>query len=337
MLTIDGSQGEGGGQILRTSLALAAITGQAVRIENIRANRAKPGLRQQHLTAVQAIAQVCQAETTGVKLSSRQLTFSPGAVQSGDYRFDIGTAGSTTLVLQTILPPLVLAETPSTVTISGGTHNPMAPPVEFLQQAFLPIVNRLGPTVELHLERPGFYPIGGGKVFAMIQPVRHLAPLTLLERGELRQVVGVALVAGLPKDIGQRELAVVQDRLGWPWEQLEVNHIAQGCGRGNCLTLSLKYEQVAEVVTGFGEKGLPAEKVAGDACAAVESYLAHDAPVGEHLADQLLLPLALAGQGTFISGPLSQHTKTNIDVIERFLPVTFTAEKLDRQRVRISV
>jgi RNA 3'-terminal phosphate cyclase (ATP) len=161
MLTIDGSQSEGGGQVLRSSLALSLVTGRPFAIENIRAGRKKPGLLRQHLTAVLAAAEVSAAEVEGAALASRRLLFRPGRVRAGDYAFRVGTAGSATLVLQTVLPALLLAEGESTLTLEGGTHNPMAPPVDFLENAYLPLVNRLGPRVKVQLVRPGFYPAGG--------------------------------------------------------------------------------------------------------------------------------------------------------------------------------
>ena len=186
MLTIDGSLGEGGGQILRSSLALSLVTGKPFVIENIRANRKKPGLMRQHLSAVRAAAEVSQARVEGAELGSTRLTFCPGTVRAGDYAFDVGSAGSATLVLQTVLPALLLAEGESNLTLRGGTHNPMAPPFDFLAKSYLPLVNRLGPTVEARLVRPGFYPVGRGEFSVRIQPARQLGRLELTDRGEIR-------------------------------------------------------------------------------------------------------------------------------------------------------
>ncbi|MFN7134491.1 MAG: RNA 3'-terminal phosphate cyclase, partial [Myxococcales bacterium] len=185
MLTIDGSMGEGGGQIIRTSLACALITGKSFRITKIRARRAKPGLMRQHLTAVRAAAEIGDAEVTGAEVGSSELTFRPGKLRAGDYHFAIGTAGSTTLVLQTVLPALLMASGPSSVVLEGGTHNPMAPTYDFLERCFLPLVERLGPRVSTRLERPGFYPAGGGRWSVQLAPA-PLKGFELLERGELR-------------------------------------------------------------------------------------------------------------------------------------------------------
>src|SRR5436305_3346353 len=186
MLTIDGSEGEGGGQILRTSLALSLVTGQPFRMERIRAKRQKPGLLKQHLTAVEAAKTVGCAEVEGAALSSQTLEFRPGPVTPGNYRFAVGTAGSATLVLQTLLPALLTAAGHSTPTLEGGTHNPMAPPFDFLQKSFMPLIHRMGPSVELKLRRPGFYPAGGGQFHARIEPVKKLSRLDLFDRGSVR-------------------------------------------------------------------------------------------------------------------------------------------------------
>src|SRR5262245_60469773 len=206
MHTIDGSRGEGGGQILRTSLALSMITGTPVRIVNIRARRAKPGLMRQHLTAVQAAAGVSKARVEGAAVGSREIVFTPSTVTPGNHHFSIGTAGSTTLILQTVLPALILASGPSHLVLEGGTHNPMAPPFEFLDRAFLPLLRRMGPAVDVTLERAGFYPAGGGRLSVTVQPVGHLQGFDLLERGDLRNQRGIVLLANLPAHIADREL-----------------------------------------------------------------------------------------------------------------------------------
>jgi RNA 3'-terminal phosphate cyclase (ATP) len=174
VIEIDGSFGEGGGQILRSSLALAIVTGQPVRLSNIRAGRRKPGLMRQHLTAVNAAAAICGATVDGERIGATELTFTPGAVRAGEYQFSIGTAGSTTLVLQTVLLPLLTAGGPSRIVLEGGTHNPFAPPFDFLERAYLPLINRMGPNVRATLERPGFYPAGGGRIAIEIEPATGL-------------------------------------------------------------------------------------------------------------------------------------------------------------------
>lgn len=335
MITLDGSMGEGGGQVLRTSLALSMVTGQPFVIERIRAGRSKPGLARQHLTAVLAAAEICDAAVEGAELGSLRLAFRPGRVRAGDYQFAIGTAGSTTLVLQTILPALLAAETPSTVTLSGGTHNPLAPPFDFLQLAFLPVLRAMGASVELTLVRHGFAPAGGGSLVATIAPAR-LAAVQLLDRRPVRLPRARALLAQLPASVGERELHVVRRRLDLREEQVRVETVASH-GPGNMLLVEFPGEACTEVIAVPGERGVSAESVAEQACALARTFLAADVPVGEHLADQLLLPLAMAGGGGFRTLPPSSHTRTNAEVIARFLPVHFSFQPEGETRCRIDV
>jgi RNA 3'-terminal phosphate cyclase (ATP) len=337
MILIDGSIGEGGGQILRTALALSMVTGQPFRIEKIRAGREKPGLLRQHLTAVNAAAAICGASVDGAVISSRELAFSPGKVVPGEYTFSIGSAGSTTLVLQTVLPALLTASGASSLTLEGGTHNPHAPPIDFLEKAFLPLINRMGPTVGVTLERAGFYPAGGGRFSVTVQPAAKLLPLDLLERGDIKQRLAKAVVAALPGDIAKRELEKVEQRLGWSGEQLQIRQLPKEWGPGNLLTLEIESEQVTEVFTGFGMKGVTAEAVADEAVQQARRYLAANVPVGECLADQLLLPLALAGGGSFVTQAPTRHTKTNIEVITRFLAITVALQEVSRDVWRVEI
>ena len=335
MLTIDGSLGEGGGQILRTALALSLVSGTPFTIEKIRGGREKPGLLRQHLTAVNAAVAVGEAEAEGATLGSQTLVFRPRAVKPGDYRFAIGTAGSTGLVIQTVLPALLIASGPSTLTLEGGTHNPAAPPFDFLERAFLPLVASMGPRVSAVLNCPGFYPAGGGRCTVSILPAARLEPLTLLERGAIKRRQARALVARLPRQIADRELAVVRTRLGWSEDELETVIVdGSAPGPGNVLLLEIESEHLTEIFCGFGEVGTRAESVAEHAAKEARRYLAAGVPVGVHLADQLLVPLALAGGGSFRTIGLSSHSRTNLDVIRLFLPTRITA-KGDRDDVLV--
>jgi RNA 3'-terminal phosphate cyclase (ATP) len=318
MIEIDGSHGEGGGQILRSSLSLAICTRQPFRIVNIRANRDKPGLMRQHLTAVKAAAEICDGVVVGAEIGSRELTFRPGRLKGANYSFAIGTAGSSTLVLQTVLPPLLTAAEPSTVRITGGTHNRGSPPFDFLQRAFLPQIARMGAEVELELRRYGFYPRGGGEIVATIKPSAGLSSLTLNERGKRVRAYGEAYVAALPIHIGQRELEVIGNALNWSRDQLFLRGLSNDMGPGNAVTITIEHENVTEVFTGFGERGVRSETVAGDAVAEARDYIASTAAVGEHLADQLLLPMALGQGGSFTTRNATKHLKSNALVIERF-------------------
>jgi RNA 3'-terminal phosphate cyclase (ATP) len=337
MLTIDGSQGEGGGQILRSALALSLVTGKPFRIENIRARRKKPGLMRQHLTAVNAAVEVGSALVSGNTIGSREFTFAPTALRSGGYHFAVGTAGSCTLVLQTVLPALIIADGPSELLLEGGTHNPAAPPFDFLAGAYLPLLNRMGPSVTAALERPGFYPAGGGRMRVKVTPVRKLVPLHLLQRGKVLSQAARAIVARLPRSIAERELAVVREKLAWGEESLTVREAPDSSGPGNVLVLAVASEFVTEIFTGFGELGVSAETVAGLTVKEVREYLSSGVPVGRHLADQLLLPLALAGGGTFRTLSPTAHTLTNIEVLRLFLDLDVKVEQQDEHGWLVSI
>ncbi len=319
---------------MRTSLALSLVTGNPFIIKEIRAGRKKPGLMRQHLTCVNAAVKVGNAKAEGANIGSQSLKFEPRAITPGKYNFAIGTAGSCTLVLQAILPALLVADGPSEVILEGGTHNPFAPPFDFLDQTFLRLINEMGPTVSASLIRPGFYPAGGGKIKVEITP-SPLGEIDLTQRGEILNKTAKAFVANLPENIAAREIKIVKKLLGW--EDCEIVNIPYSHGPGNVLTLSVESENLTEVFTGFGVKGVTAEKVAKRCVGQVKSYLAADAPVGKHLADQLLIPLAMAGGGTFITQPPSRHTMTNIEVVKQFLDLNINCAEIDERRWQISV
>lgn len=322
MILIDGSRGEGGGQVLRTALGLSLVTGTPFRITNIRAGRQKPGLLRQHLTAVRAATEIGAADVSGDVLGSKTLSFRPRAVRPGDYAFDIGSAGSASLVLQTVLPALLTASGPTSIKIEGGTHNPLAPPYEFLNEAFAPVLRGMGAKVEFALSRYGFAPAGGGCLEARIEPAK-LSPLSLCQRGEARQRTAHAIVSAVPEDVARRELEVIKKRLGFAQSELRSSAVASS-GPGNTVWVTLEHAHVTEVFVAFGERRLSAEKVAHKVCAEVHGYLATDAPVGSHLADQLLVPLALAGGGVFRTTAPTGHTQTQLGLIPEFLNVRFT-------------
>jgi RNA 3'-terminal phosphate cyclase (ATP) len=320
MLVLDGSQGEGGGQILRSALALSLITGTPFRIDNIRAGRARPGLMRQHLTAVEAAAAVGGAEVSGAEVGARSVFFRPGRPRGGDYHFSVGTAGSTTLVLQTVLPALLTAAQPSTLLLEGGTHNPKAPPFEFLVTTFLPVLARMGPQVTVTLEQPGFYPAGGGRLRVRIEPCPRLKPLELMERGPIERQRARALVSNLPRAVGEREVGRLAERLGWRADAFSIERV-ESAGPGNIVLLEVASAAVTELFAGFGEKSVRAEQVADQAADEALAYLAAAVPVGPHLADQLVLPLALAGAGRFRTVEPTPHTRTQLSVVSCFLDV----------------
>ena len=331
MIEIDASMGEGGGQIVRTSLALAMCSGTAVSLHNIRAHRDNPGLRAQHLAAVRAAAAICTAQVAGDATASRALSFRPGPIRPGHYEIDVGTAGSTMLVFQTIFLPLALCSRPSEILLRGGTHNPRAPTFEFMRHAYLPLLERLGFKARLTLERHGFFPKGGGIVRASIEPFRDARALELMERGSIRTCTARAVLSQLPEHIAQRELGVLRERLHLPPESC-VADVVDAHGTGNALSVRIDCTHVTTVFDGFGMRGVPAEKVAGDVADEVQQYLQANVAVDRYLADQIVLPLALAAGGRFSTLPPSGHTQTNAAVIQRFLPVDYEANEIAPRR-----
>jgi RNA 3'-terminal phosphate cyclase (ATP) len=317
-IVIDGSQGEGGGQILRSSLSLSAVTGIPVRVEHIRAKRPKPGLARQHLTSVLAAAQVCGAQVEGAELGSRELTFHPQTPLAGDYHFDIGSAGGCSLVLQTVLPILLRAAGPSRVVICGGTHNGMAPPFEFLRDVFCPLLHRCGASVTVELERHGFYPAGGGRLIATVQPWSMPVPLDVVERGRFVERRAVAVTANLPAHVGEREARTFKHALHWSHAEVDETSVSAD-GPGNIFLVWLRYAQVCEVISVVGEQRKSAERVAQEVARDTRRYLESTAAVGEHAADQLLLPLVLGAGGRFSTLAPSEHLRTNAAVIAAFL------------------
>ena len=326
MTEIDGSWGEGGGQIVRSSLSLSMVCGEPIHLTSIRAGRKKPGLRRQHVTAVRAAAAISGAEVVGDEVGSEELLFHPGVVQPGSYRFSVGSAGSATLVFQTVLPALLVADEQASLVLEGGTHNPWSPPFDFIERAFLPLIERLGPGIRARLKRPGFFPAGGGRFTVDIEPSRELKRLELTDRGGERDRRAAVLLANLPSHIARRELGVIERGLGIEGQLADVG---AAVGPGNAVVVDVECEHVTEVFTGFGQRGVRAEKVAERVVAEVKRYLSTEAAVSVHLADQLLLPLALGGGGSFTTLRPSLHTTTNIHVIQRFLDVPVSVEPAD--------
>ncbi|APZ98475.1 RNA 3'-terminal-phosphate cyclase [Sphingopyxis sp. QXT-31] len=318
MIIIDGSEGEGGGQVLRYACALALLTGQPFTITNIRGGREKPGLMRQHVTAIEAACVIGGAECSGLAVGSNSIGFRPGRVTPGDYHFAVGTAGSTGLVLQTILVPLMSADAPSHLVIEGGTHAMAAPPFEFIERTLLPVINRMGPTVSARLVRHGFFPRGGGRIEVDIVPAA-LKPIECIERGAVGAVEATAVVAGIPFDVAQRELKAARKILAdWPEEAFVTRHLPADQGPGNALLVEARFDHVTEIVSAFGKLGIPAERLATTAARRMAGYVASSAFAGPYLQDQLLLPMAIAGGGAFTSVKLSEHSTTAMALIERF-------------------
>jgi RNA 3'-terminal phosphate cyclase (ATP) len=329
-LTIDGSQGEGGGQVLRTALGLAMLTQQPARIHRIRAKRSKPGLMRQHLACVRAACLVSNGSAEGDEVGSGEVTFTPGPIAAGQHRIDIGSAGSTTLVLQTVLPALLLARScggPVGVTVTGGTHNPLAPPAPFFGECFVPVLRAMGADVGFACDRPGFFPRGGGVVRLDVTPVEVLQPLDLLDAGENTGSATVEVLLGsLPIDVADRELEVLRKGLNkLPPEAFTVRQLPREVGPANAVVARVPQEKLTHIAVALGERGRSAHKVANDLVSQLRSYFKHRAPVGPHLADQLLIPLALAG-GRFRTAGQDAHAETNAAVIKQMIGVNITSE-----------
>lgn len=339
MIEIDGSMGEGGGQVLRAALSLSLATGRPVRIQRVRAGRDRPGLRPQHLTAVRAAAEVGGGEVEGAEPGSTGIVFRPGELRPGRYRFDVGTAGSAVLVLQTLLPPLLDASAPSELTVSGGTHAAHAPPFEFLAASFLPALARIGHAFAPELERHGFYPAGGGRVRLGIRPAHEPEALELRRRGPERGRRVRAVVSALPRHIAEREVSVVHAMLRLRPDAMEVVEVPEdeAAGPGNAVMAFLAFEHVTGVFTGFGRRGVPAEEVGREAAREARAWLEAGPPVGPRLADQLVAPLAAGPGGVYETVEPTAHARTQAELARRFTGRPVEIDRVAEQRWRIRV
>lgn len=313
--------------MVRNSCALSLVTGEPFRITSIRAKRSKPGLMRQHVTAVEAAAAISGSECTGLAVGSPELTFRPGRTVPGEYHFAVGTAGSTGLVLQTVLLPLALANGPSRLVLEGGTHNMLAPPFEFIERTFLPIINRMGPQVSARLVRHGFFPRGGGRIEVDITPA-PLAPLDCTTRGQALGVSATALFSALPGEIAERMLARTRrDLADWPEDAFRLHQVPADQGPGIILLLEARYANITEIVSAFGQLGVTAERLAKTSAARIQGYADASAFAGPYLADQLVLPFVLASGGAFTTVKPSQHLLTAIDIAR-----TFTGRRIEISR-----
>lgn len=324
VIDIDGSMG--GGQVLRTALSLSMITGQPFRITRIRGQRSRPGLLRQHLTAVNVAKTVTHAHTVGAALNSTELEFRPGKISAGNYCVAIGTAGSTMLVLQTILPALMHADTMSRLRITGGTHNPSAPPFDFIERAWLPQIRAMGASVEVELVEYGFLPAGGGVIDVKVWP-SGLQPIHLAGGADVRPVSASVLVSSVPTSVADRELNQIANKLEMAPGTLRITDLGDQRGPGNVVIIEGQRAGLTELFSSIGQPRVRAEQVANAAIEAYQEWAASDAAVSAHLADQLLLPMALARGGTFTTTRLSNHLHTNAAVIQQFLPVTVAFEE----------
>ncbi|NVM26986.1 MAG: RNA 3'-phosphate cyclase, partial [Desulfobacterales bacterium] len=326
---IDGRYGEGGGQILRTALTLSAIFKVPVHINHIRGNRKKPGLKPQHLTAVNALTAITGARVEGAEVDSRELVFEPEEIRGGDYSFHIGTAGSTGLAIQTMIPALLFGKIPSQIQITGGTHVPWSPSFHYLKAVFLPALRKMGGEVSLEIDRWGWYPKGGGMVRAFIRNRQGLKAVNLTNRGKLLDLHLLSAVSNLPLRIAERQRDQVLKRIEYLGLRPTVSiENAPSPGQGTVLFLTAQFEGSVGGFTSLGRKGKRAEEVADDACNEFIKFLDSKGIVDIHLADQLVLYMALArGRSTLITERITDHLLTNIWVIEQFLPLRFDVEE----------
>ncbi len=337
MKTIDGSFGEGGGQIVRTSLTLSAVLGVPFRMEGVRAGRDKPGLLNQHLAAARAVAKITGGELQGAKKGSTEFSFRPRDPRPGKYSREIGTAGSTTLVLQTVLPVLAAAEGPSTIMLCGGTHNPMAPPAEFISECFIPAARLLGLPASLELVRHGFYPKGGGALRAEVGPWQKGKPIEWLDQLDWGRPEVTVLVTNLPEHVAFREQEEVAKRLQIDPGSVKIEALPGEVGPGNAVMVRCRAGALTALVTSFGEPGKRAERVAQEAARNAKKFARSGAPVDPHLADQLLLPMALGPGGGFLTSEISEHTRTNAHVIEEFLGAHVIFDNIKPDLWKVSV
>jgi len=322
-IRIDGSFGEGGGQILRTALSLSCITGSSLNIFNIRKGRKKPGLMPQHQTCVNAISEICNAEVSGNAIGSTELTFVPRKIRPGDYFFDIKTAGSSSLVIQTLLPALIFSDGISRITIKGGTHVPSSPSYNYISEVFIPLLHRIGIKMETSINKYGFYPKGGGEVSFKIFPCEKIKRLNVVNRGELLSITGYSAVANLPLHIAERQKnSVIQDLspLSANIDILEVTSF----GQGTFVFLKGAYENILTGFSALGERGKRAEDVGREAASIFKDFNNSSACLDPHLADQIVIYLSLAQEGsTFTTSRITQHLLTNLWVIEKFLNIRY--------------
>jgi RNA 3'-terminal phosphate cyclase (ATP) len=328
MIEIDGSFGEGGGQILRTSLALSVLSKRPFTVHHIRARRKKPGLGHQHLMAVQALARISGAEVEGAAIGSQKLTFIPKEIRPGDYEFRIGTAGSVTLLLQALLPPLSLNERDSRLTLMGGTHVPWSPPFHYLSEVLLPTLRTMGITVEARIETWGWYPKGGGIIHVEMKATPNLEPIALLERGSLKRIRGLSATSHLPEHVGERQrdeaLKTIEKEMRVDTEITLLPDVP-GNGPGSFLFLAAESEKAIAGFSSLGQRGKPAEEVAREAVGSLRDYLESDGCIDPHLADQLIpFVVMVKGHSSFITNRMSEHLLTNLWVVQHFSDVKIT-------------
>jgi RNA 3'-terminal phosphate cyclase (ATP) len=337
MLTFDGSLGDGGGQVLRAALTLSAATGRPFRMTGVRAGRDKPGVLRQHLAAITAASRICNARVEGAAVGSKDFSFAPGPVSPGHYAFALGSAGNAALLLQMLIPPLMRGDAPSAVTVEGGTHAPGCPPIDFLDKSLAPLLRRTGAGLSLTLHRVGFHFIGGGRVDATVTPATSFLPPHLLRHGPVTHRHCTALVAGLPGEIAVRELELVKRMMDWPDECFSIRQLPEDEGPGNVVMIEVGGEEVTEVFTACGRRGVRAESVAESVIQQAKAYLTAGVAVGDRLAEHLLVPMALAAGGSFVTTQPSACAAGTIELIGMFLGARISVEQQGKGRWLVTV
>lgn len=326
MIEIDGSYGEGGGQILRTALACSAILQRPVKISHIRAGRKNPGLQPQHLKSIEALAEITNARTEGVNIGSDAIVFLPGKIVPGRYEFNIGTAGSVTLLLQSLLLPLSLSQTNSHLVITGGTHVEWSPPFHYLSEVLFPTLSLMGVRVNGKIERWGWYPKGGGNIEVEILPASDLKSISLTDRGALKRIYGLSASARLPDHVAQRQKDRALKRIEKELKseaEIEVFSGVPSLGEGSFMFLVVESERAKAGFSSLGKKGKRAEEVADEAVDSLKEYLGSDGCMEPHLADQMVPFMAFgSGASSFTTTRITEHLLTNLWVLEHFLNIS---------------
>jgi RNA 3'-phosphate cyclase len=342
LIAIDGSYGEGGGQILRTALAFSAILKRPLRVHHIRAGRKNPGLQPQHLKGVEALAQMTKGRTEGVKIGSDTITFIPQNIVPGDYKFEVGTAGSVTLLLQALLLPLCLSQERSRLTLVGGTHVLWSPPFHYLNEVLSPTLNSMGISVEASIERWGWYPKGGGILHVEVKPVRELKPISLIARGPLKKIHGLSATSHLPRHVGERQKDYALKKIEKELEmdaEIQVLYDVPANGPGSFFFLVAESKGAIAGFSSLGERGKRAEEVAKEAVDSLKEYIQSDGCIDPHLADQLIPFISLAkGNSVFTTTRITEHLLTNLWVVQHFIDVRISrwGEKGERGRVDLT-
>lgn len=321
---IDGSIGEGGGQVLRTSLTLSVLLLKPFEMINIRANRPNPGIQAQHLKAIEASALISNAIVEGATLKSSKIKFYPREIKSGNFKINIGTAGSTSLVLQTLYLPLSFANATSALSIIGGTHVSWSPTFDYIKNCWLYFMNKIGLDIKVEMKRAGFYPHGGGEIKAIINPVNEIKALNLTERGKLLKIQIYSAHTNLTDEVAKRQAKTAEKILKNHGEIETIIDELQSHSKNTTIAITGIFENSVCCYTNLGEKGKRAEAVAEEACEKFLKFISSDSVIDEYMADQILLPLSIAnGVSEFTTTKITNHLKTNMDTIKKFLDVDF--------------